>query len=118
MPTRMARSVTRGAAHEISGLACTFQPIAPPRVHAGMSRLIRCVSFLLLIIGLHPLPSLLAADLPTADLILHNGHIVTVDKAFSIAQAVAIRDGKIVAVGKDADVLAAKGDKTQVVDLV
>ena len=33
------------------------------------------------------------------DLLLHNGKIVTVDDAFSIHQAVAVRDGKIVEVG-------------------
>lgn len=35
------------------------------------------------------------------DLLLHNGKIVTVDDAFSIQRAVAVRDGRIVAVGGD-----------------
>jgi len=35
----------------------------------------------------------------TADLILFNGRILTVDDAFSIRQAIVIRDGRIVAVG-------------------
>ncbi|MGE3805112.1 MAG: amidohydrolase [Gemmataceae bacterium] len=52
-----------------------------------------------------------------ADLILHNGKIVTVDKDFSIQQAVAVKAGRIVAVGKNADVLELKGAKTQVIDL-
>jgi predicted amidohydrolase YtcJ len=56
-----------------------------------------------------------AAD--DADLILHNGRVVTVDKAFSIAEAVAVKDGKITAVGTSADILTHKGDKTEVVDL-
>ncbi len=43
-----------------------------------------------------------AAD---ADLILHNGKVVTVDPAFSIRQAVAVKDGRIVATGSDRDVL-------------
>ncbi|MFQ5874136.1 MAG: amidohydrolase, partial [Dehalococcoidia bacterium] len=34
-----------------------------------------------------------------ADLILHNGKVVTVDDNFSIGQAVVVRDGKIVGVG-------------------
>jgi len=34
-----------------------------------------------------------------ADLLLHNGKIVTVDEAFSIREAVAVRDGRIVEVG-------------------
>jgi predicted amidohydrolase YtcJ len=54
---------------------------------------------------------------PAPDLILHNGKIVSVDKAFSIAQAIAIRDGKIVAVGSDSDVLPSKGPKTNIIDL-
>jgi len=57
----------------------------------------------------------LAAD---ADLILHNGKIVTVDSRFTIQQAVAVRSGTIVAVGTDAAVLQAeRGPKTEVVDL-
>jgi predicted amidohydrolase YtcJ len=51
------------------------------------------------------------------DLILYNGKIVTVDKAFSIAQATAVRDGRIVRVGANADVLADKGPATTLVDL-
>lgn len=52
-----------------------------------------------------------------ADLIVHNGKIVTVDAAFSIAQAMAVKDGTIVAVGRDGDVLATKGASTNVIDL-
>ena len=57
----------------------------------------------------------LAAD---ADLILHSGKVVTVDSTFSIAEAVAVKAGRIVAVGTTADVLAReRGAKTQVIDL-
>ncbi len=55
------------------------------------------------------------ADVP--DLIVHNGKIVTVDAAFSVAQAMAVKDGKIVRIGMDSDVLATKGPKTEVLDL-
>jgi predicted amidohydrolase YtcJ len=51
-----------------------------------------------------------------ADLIVHNGHVLTVDAKFSTAEAVAVRGGKVVAVGKGADVLKLKGPKTQVID--
>jgi predicted amidohydrolase YtcJ len=51
------------------------------------------------------------------DLILHHGRIVTVDDKFSIAEAIAVRGERIVAVGNNADVLKLKGEKTQVVDL-
>ena len=56
----------------------------------------------------------LAAD--PADLIVHNAKVVTVDAKFSLTQAVAVRGGKIVAVGTDADVLKFKGANTRVLD--
>jgi predicted amidohydrolase YtcJ len=40
-----------------------------------------------------------------ADLIVHNGKIYTVDSSFSIAEAMAVKDGKIIAVGKNSDLL-------------
>jgi predicted amidohydrolase YtcJ len=51
------------------------------------------------------------------DLILHGGKVVTVDKAFTIGQAVAVADRRILAVGSDADVLAHKGERTALVTL-
>ena len=59
-------------------------------------------------------------DIPAAlapDTILHNAKIVTVDEDFSIAQAVAIKDGHLVAVGSDSQVLALAGASTERVDL-
>jgi len=55
-----------------------------------------------------------AAD---ADLILHNGKIVTVDKKFSLHQALAIRGEKILRVGSNEEVLKTKGPHTQLLDL-
>src|SRR5260370_41816945 len=53
-----------------------------------------------------------------ADLILHNGKIVTVDKQFSIQQAVAVRSGMIVAVAPDTSILhEQRGPKTKLIDL-
>jgi len=54
---------------------------------------------------------------PFADLILRNGHIYTVDRARSLASAVAIRNGSFIAVGDDAAVEACQGTSTQIVDL-
>ena len=63
----------------------------------------------------HAAGSLFGAE---ADIILHGGKVVTVDAKFSIAQAVAVKDGRIVAIGDDRSVLRAeRGTKTQVVDL-
>ena len=52
-----------------------------------------------------------------ADLILHNGRIHTVDPEKPQATAVAIRVGKFVAVGSDAEVMALRDAGTQVIDL-
>ena len=52
-----------------------------------------------------------------ADLILTNGRIITLDKLKPAATAVAMKSGYFVAVGDDKDVLALRGDKTQVIDL-
>jgi predicted amidohydrolase YtcJ len=53
-----------------------------------------------------------------ADLILHNGKIVTVDSQFTTQEAVAIKSGKIAAVGANDYVLRTeRGPKTEVVDL-
>lgn len=53
-----------------------------------------------------------------ADLILHHGKIVTVDRDFSLREAVAIRGNRIVRVGSNAEVLAAeRGPHTKLIDL-
>jgi predicted amidohydrolase YtcJ len=51
------------------------------------------------------------------DMILYNGKVITVDKDFSIAEAVAIKDGKIVGVGTNADMKKLAGEKTKAMDL-
>ncbi len=52
-----------------------------------------------------------------ADMVLFNGKIFTVDAAQPWAQAVAIRDGKFVAVGKDEEIRKLAGNNTEVIDL-
>ncbi len=52
-----------------------------------------------------------------ADLILHNGKIVTVNARFEIVQAVAVRGDRILAAGPNAAVLRLRGKDTQVIDL-
>ena len=52
-----------------------------------------------------------------ADTIYVNGVIYTVDGAFSVAEAMAVRAAHLVAVGRTADVMAHKGEGTKVVDL-
>ncbi|MEA2965704.1 MAG: hypothetical protein QOI46_5802, partial [Alphaproteobacteria bacterium] len=68
-------------------------------------------------------PDTVAAQVPAragsgpADLILTNGKIITVDPAFTIAQAVAIAGDRILAVGPDAAMAAMAGPATRVIDL-
>jgi predicted amidohydrolase YtcJ len=57
------------------------------------------------------------ASVNAADLVLHNGRFTTLDRANPTANAVAIKDGKFVAVGGDADVMRLAGLTTRVIDL-
>ncbi len=52
-----------------------------------------------------------------ADTILHNGRVLTVDSNFSVAEAVAVRDSQILAVGTNDDVLRLAGPDTLRIDL-
>src|SRR5687767_2408590 len=51
------------------------------------------------------------------ELIVHGGKIVTVDAKFSVAEAMAVRDGRIEKVGASGEILKLKGADTEVVDL-
>jgi predicted amidohydrolase YtcJ len=51
------------------------------------------------------------------DRVLHSGKIVTVDDAFSTAEALAIAGDRVVAVGDKASVQALAGPETEIVDL-
>jgi predicted amidohydrolase YtcJ len=50
-------------------------------------------------------------------MVIRNAKVVTVDEQFSIRQAVAVDQGRIVAVGSDGDIAAYIGPDTQVIDL-
>lgn len=51
------------------------------------------------------------------DFIVHNAKIVTVDRTFSICEALSVRDGRIAEVGSNNAVLATKGPRTEILDL-
>ena len=68
-------------------------------------------------IALACLLSGLPASAQAPDLILVHGKILTVDAKDSIAQAVAIRQGKIIAVGSNKKILQLAGSKARVIDL-
>ena len=52
-----------------------------------------------------------------ADRILHHGKIVTVDKSFSIQEALAIKGNRILRVGTNPEVLKSQGQNTEMIDL-
>ena len=61
--------------------------------------------------------SMLRAQQPAPDLVLSNGKIITVDERFTIAQAVAIRGDRIVAVGTNQEISQLGGTNTRRIDL-
>ncbi|MCX6012789.1 MAG: amidohydrolase family protein [Chloroflexi bacterium] len=52
-----------------------------------------------------------------ADMVLINGKIVTVDKKFSLKQAIAVRDKKILAAGTNDEINVYIGKNTKIIDL-
>lgn len=64
------------------------------------------------LLGLQP-----EAKAQNADTIYHNGTIITVDDTLPRAEALAVLDGKILAVGEKQTVLQARGDATKLIDL-
>ncbi|MCY1393250.1 N-substituted formamide deformylase [compost metagenome] len=56
-------------------------------------------------------------DTVTADLILYNGRVHTVDRDKPRVSALAIKDGRFVVVGSDAQAMALRGAGTQAIDL-
>ena len=68
--------------------------------------------------ALHPLAAQQRGDPPrTADLVLRNGTVYTLDPARPSAEAVAVQGDRIVAVGAEADVRPWIGPTTRVIDL-
>lgn len=53
----------------------------------------------------------------TADLILTNGKVVTVDEEIPDGQAIAIRADTIMAIGTSEEIAALSGESTEVIDL-
>lgn len=68
--------------------------------------------WLALVAGPHPV---LAAE--PADVIYHGGTVLTIVDDRPTAEAVAVKDGRILAVGSEAEVLATAGEGTRKVDL-
>ena len=79
-----------------------------------MQKLAYAIKVTLLFLGL---AFALPAWSQNADTILLNGKILTVDNEFSTREALAVRDGKIVALGTSAEMKKLAGAKSRVVDL-
>ena len=57
------------------------------------------------------------AQAPAPGMVLINGKVITLDGTSSILQAIAIRDGRVLAVGSDADIRRLAGARTNIIDL-
>ncbi|MEL3971910.1 amidohydrolase [Rossellomorea oryzaecorticis] len=53
----------------------------------------------------------------SATMLLINGEVVTVDSEFSVSEAVAIKDNKIIAVGTNEEILALKSEESAIINL-
>ncbi len=73
----------------------------------------------LVLLGIAFASGFLPAQEPSkpADLVLRHGVVLTVDASDSVAEALAIRDGHVIAVGTDDTVGRLVGPKTKVIDL-
>jgi len=84
-------------------------------------RIFRVAADLLLVVGL--LAGLMGVDPAYSEagaapeLVIVNGNIITVDAGQPRAQAVAVKDGLILAVGSNAEIAALKGPGTEALDL-
>jgi predicted amidohydrolase YtcJ len=75
------------------------------------------LSILLIVVSVGSDPQSLQAANDQADLVLTNGKIITVDRQDSITQAVAVKGGRIIKLGKNQDITAFRGPQTAVIDL-
>jgi predicted amidohydrolase YtcJ len=62
-------------------------------------------------------PAVPAELLAYPNLVLFNGKVLTVDAQFTVAEAVAVRDGRVLAVGTNAEIRRLMGPATRAVDL-
>ena len=69
------------------------------------------------VVAAHLLAAHVVGQAPAPDTILINGHIITVDSGFTIAEAVAIAGGRFAAVGTTATIRRMAGSATTTIDL-
>jgi hypothetical protein len=86
-------------------------PTRPAAARLAIARL--AAGFLAAALGM----SAGAAHAAAADTILYHGHVLTVDGHDAVAEALAIRDGRILAVGSDQDIVKLADGHTRRIDL-
>jgi adenine deaminase len=79
-----------------------------------MSLVTRCCTLVAVLALGASVPSVAISSPEPADLVVREAKIYTVDKATSIAQALAVKDGRLVFVGSSSDAHAWIGPKTHV----
>ena len=94
-------------------LLSTQTRLYPHEVHAPFGA-VRIV----LLCAIASATGILSGQQPTPDLVLSNGKIITVDERFTIAQAVAIKGDRIVAVGTNQEMTRLAGPNTRKIDLM
>jgi predicted amidohydrolase YtcJ len=78
---------------------------------------IRSAWKMIVAVALMTIGSAILAQQTAPDLVLSNGKIITVDERFTVAQAVAIKGDRIVAVGGNQDIARLAGPATKTIDL-
>ena len=78
---------------------------------------VACLTFVLAIAASSAYATGFKKDCDSADMVLIKGKILTVDKNFAVAQAIAVKDGKFLMVGSNHQVKHLIGRKTKVIDL-
>jgi predicted amidohydrolase YtcJ len=112
---------------EVGSPVCTCSDLIPPlwqrsfwlcrsiqEVVKKHSRAVRLILWSVVLCSLIAPQSLLAGD---AEMILHNGKIITVDPQDHIYQAIAIKDGKVLKVGSNAEVVPLAGPQCTMINL-
>ncbi len=82
-------------------------------INTNIPNLAAALTSLLLLIS----PLARSAHAADCDLIIYNARILTVDKDFSIAQALAVKGSKFIAVGSNDEIIKLAGGSTENVDL-
>jgi len=79
-----------------------------------LKRTIRIASLTGVLLAMAMAPAAFAQE--TADRIFSGGHVLTMDDALPVTEAVAVKDGRILAVGKAADVMRHRGTTARSID--